>query len=57
MKTDELEARLQQVERAIEETKANYNVLIGNRNELSFWIQQERDKAKAAGSEIAVVPD
>jgi hypothetical protein len=57
MKIEELESRLQQVDRAIEEMKANYNVLIGNRNEIMFWIQQEKDRIKAEQQEVTISAD
>ena len=51
MKVEEMKARLAQVEKAMTEMQANYNMLAGNRNELLFWIQNENEVISEATPE------
>ncbi len=40
MKKEDLEDRLKKVEAEIEQTLANFNMLMGGKQEILFWLKQ-----------------
>jgi hypothetical protein len=48
MNLEEMESRVVEIEKAMQQAVANYNALDGGRQELLYWIQKLKDSEKVS---------